>query len=134
MVDDELESLREKRKRELLAQQLKKDLAQKKQEENVKKQQDRMIRSSVIVNEVLEPDAQIYMQWLTQNNPPVAQTIKDTIIMLMYKNELRKKISKVDLMRIERELTGKESKIMVKRRGKEKTTLNEEIKKENNNQ
>lgn len=133
MVDDELESLREKRKRELLAQQLKKDLAQKHQEEATKKQKERMIRSSVIVNEVLEPDAQIYMQLLSQNNPPVAQTIKDTIIMLMYRNELRKKISKIDLMRIERELTGKESKIMVKRRGKEKTSLNEEIKKENNN-
>lgn len=130
MVDDELESLREKRKRELLAQQLKKDLAQKQQEKASQKEQERTIRSTMIIGEVLELDAQVYMQWLSQKNPPIAQTIKDTIIMLMYKNELRKKISKLDLMKIERELTGQESKIKIKRRGRDATDLNSEMKKE----
>jgi len=131
LVDDELESLREKRKRELLAQQLKKDLAQKQQDKALQKEQERTIRSTMIISEVLEPDAQVYMQWLNQKNPPIAQTIKDTIIMLMYKNELRKKISKIDLVKIERELTGQESKIQIKRRGREATDLNSEMKKEN---
>ncbi|HUT80041.1 MAG TPA: DNA-binding protein [Candidatus Bathyarchaeia archaeon] len=130
MSDDELDNLREKRKRELLAQSLKNELAQKKQKEALKKDQEKGIRSSMIVNNVLEPDAITHMNWLTQNNPPVAQTIKDTIILLLHKNELRKKITKIELMKIERQLTGQDSKIVVKRRGKEATDLDKAIKKE----
>jgi len=129
MSDDELDSLREKRKRELLAQSMKKELELKKQEEQIKKEQEKNIKASLIVNNVLEPDAISYMDWLTQNNPSVAQTIKDTIILLLYKNELRKKISKIELMKIERQLTGRDSKILVKRRGKEATDLDKAIKK-----
>ena len=128
MSDDELTSLREKRKRELLQQNIKKELDRKKQEEAMKKVQEKNIRADMIVNNVLEPDAITYMQWLSQTNPQVAQTIKDTIIMLLYKNELRKKVSKIDLMKIERQLTGQESRIKVKRRGKEAEDLNETIK------
>ncbi|MBN1328953.1 MAG: hypothetical protein JXA54_05725 [Candidatus Heimdallarchaeota archaeon] len=130
MSDDELDSLREKRKRELLAHSLKKELEQKKQEEAYKKEHEKGIKSSLIVNNVLESEAITYMDWLSQNNPSVAQTIRDTIILLLYKNELRKKISKIELMKIERQLTGQDSKILVKRRGKDATDLDKAIKKE----
>ncbi len=129
MGDPELDSLREKRRRELLAQSLKKDLAQKKREEELAKAKERQIRATRIVNSVLEPDAIVYMNWLSKNNPAIAQTIKDTIIMLMYKNMIERKLTKIDLMRIERELTGKEPVIKVKRRGREETDLDDTLKK-----
>lgn len=130
LVNDELESLREKRKKELLALSLKKELTQKKQEEENTKEKERQIRATMIVNQVLEPDAQIYMEWLSKNNPPVAQTIKETVILILHKNLLAKPLSKIDLMRIERELIGKEPEIKVKRRGKQAVDLNMNIKKE----
>jgi len=128
MRDDELDSLREKRKRELISQSIKKELAQKQQVDAIKKTQEKDIRASMIINNVLETDAVTYMNWLVKTNPAVAQTIKDTIIMLLYKNELRKKISKIDLMKIERQLTGQESSIKVKRRGQDREDISEAMK------
>jgi DNA-binding TFAR19-related protein (PDSD5 family) len=132
MTDDELASLREKRKRELLAQKIKKELAIKKQQEDLSKEKDRQARATLIVNKVLEPDAIIYMDWLTKTNPAVAQTIKDTIIMIVYQKQLRKPLSKIDLMKIERELTGQQSTIKVKKRGEEATDLSKKMKENNN--
>ena len=126
--DHELESLREKRKRELLAQNIKKELALKKKEEEALRQKNRQARATEIVNKVLEPDAVVYMNWLTESNPTVALTIKDTIILLIQKNMLRKQLSKIDIMKIERELTGTDSRIQVKRRGKEIEDLNDNLK------
>lgn len=126
--DHELDSLREKRKKELLAQNIKKELATKKKEEEALKQKNRLVRATEIVNKVLEPEAIVYMNWLTQSNPAIALTIKDTIILLIQKNMLRKQLSKIDIMKIERELKGTDSKIQVKRRGKEIEDLNENLK------
>ncbi|NHK29904.1 MAG: hypothetical protein FK730_01040 [Asgard group archaeon] len=131
MTDDELASLREKRKRELLAQKIKKELAIKKQQEDILKEKDRQARATLIINKVLEKDAIIYMDWLTKTKPAVAQTIKDTIIMIVYQKQLRKPLTKVDLMKIERELTGQESTIKVKKRGEEATDLSKKMKENN---
>jgi len=128
MGDPELDSLREKRRRELIAQSLKKELAQKKQEMALAKARERQIRATKIVSTVLEPEAVVYLNWLSQSNPPVAQTIKDSIIMLIYKKMIDRKLTKIDLMRIERELTGKEPNIKVKRRGQEVASLDEALK------
>jgi len=128
--DDELASLREKRKRELLARSLKKDLAQKKHDDANKKIYDKHLRSKMIVTQVLEPEAITYMDWLEKNRPPVAITIKDTIILILSKNMLRKKLSKIDLMKLERELTGQEAKIQIKKRGRKTEDLSEMMKKD----
>jgi len=128
--DDELRSLREKRKQELLAQSLKKDLAQKKEQDEVQKARDKHLQSKMIVTQVLEPDAITYIDWLEKNRPPIAETIKDTIILILSKNMLRKKLSKIDLMKLERELTGQESRIQVKKRGRETEDLSENLKKD----
>jgi len=128
LTDHELESIREKRKRELLSQSLKKDLAQKNQDDAVRKQQERVIRATMIVNQFLEIDAREYMEWLSRAKPAVAQTIKDTIILLAQKKMIPKPLSKIDIRKIERELTGEQSQIKVKRRGKEATGLDEVMK------
>ncbi|MCK5183396.1 MAG: hypothetical protein KAQ95_03745 [Candidatus Heimdallarchaeota archaeon] len=126
--DRELDSLREKRKKELLAQNIKKELAQKKQEEETNQMKQRQVRATEIINKALEPEAVVYMYWITKSNPAIALTIKDTIILLIQKKMLRKQLSKIDIMKIERELTGVDSKIQVKRRGQEITDLDENLK------
>ena len=126
--DRELDSLREKRKKELLAQNIKKELVQKKQEEETNQMKQRQVRATEIINKALEPEAVVYMNWLTKSNPAIALTIKDTIILLIQKKMLRKQLSKIDIMKIERELTGVDSKIQVKRRGQEITDLDENLK------
>jgi len=126
--DYELDSLREKRKKELLAHNIKKELAQKKQEEQTNQMKQRQVRATEIVNKALEPEAVVYLNWLTKSNSAVALTIKDTVILLIQKKMLRKQLSKIDIMKIERELTGVDSKIQVKRRGQEMTDLNENLK------
>ena len=128
LTDHELDSLREKRKRELLSQSLKKDLEQKKQEDAIRKQQERVIRATMIVNQFLEIDAREYMEWLTRAKPAVAQTIKDTIILIAQKKMLQKPLTKIEIRKIEREITGEQSQIKVKRRGKEAEDLNEAMK------
>lgn len=128
--DDELRSLREKRKQELLARSLKKDLATKKEQDEIQKARDKHLRSKMIVTQVLEPDAITYIDWLEKNRPPIAETIKDTIILILSKNMLRKKLSKIDLMKLERELTGQESRIQIKKRGRESEDLSEMMKKD----
>lgn len=130
MTDDELASLREKRKQELLAQKIKKELALKKQEEELLKEKDRQKRATLIVNKVLEPDAVVYMDWLTKTKPVIAQTIKDTIIMIVYQQQLRRPLSKIDIMKLERELSGQESSIRIKKRGEEATDLSKKMKKD----
>jgi DNA-binding TFAR19-related protein (PDSD5 family) len=126
--DHELDSLREKRKRELLAQNIKKELALKNKEKETNQVKARQARATEIVNKALETEAVVYLNWLTKSNPAVALTIKDTIILLIQKKMLRKQLSKIDIMKIERELTGVDSKIQVKRKGKEITDLNENLK------
>jgi len=130
MTDDELASLREKRRQELLAQKIKKELALKKQEEELLKEKDRQKRATLIVNKVLEPDAVVYMDWLTKTKPVIAQTIKDTIIMIVYQQQLRRPLSKIDIMKLERELSGQESSIRIKKRGEEATDLSKKMKKD----
>ncbi|MHA1558106.1 MAG: DNA-binding protein, partial [Candidatus Heimdallarchaeota archaeon] len=98
------------------------------QDDAVRKQQERVIRATMIVNQFLEIDAREYMEWLSRAKPAVAQTIKDTIILLAQKKMIPKPLSKIDIRKIERELTGEQSQIKVKRRGKEATDLNEVMK------
>jgi DNA-binding TFAR19-related protein (PDSD5 family) len=126
--DHELDSLREKRRKELLAQNIKKELSMKQQEKETNQMKQRQVRATEIVNKALEPEAVVYLNWLTTSKPAVALTIKDTIILLIQKKMLRKQLSKIDIIKIERELTGVDSKIQVKRRGQEITDLDENLK------
>lgn len=126
--DRELDSLREKRRKELLARNIKKELSMKQQEKKTNQMKQRQVRATEIVNKALEPEAVVYLNWLTTSNPAVSLTIKDTIILLIQKKMLRKQLSKIDIIKIERELTGVDSKIQVKRRGQEITDLDENLK------
>ena len=54
--------------------------------------------------------------------------LKDTIILIAQKKMLQKPLTKIEIRKIEREITGEQSQIKVKRRGKEAEDLNEAMK------
>ncbi len=127
MDDSELEKIRERKRA-----QLRKTLEAKKKEEETKKAQemqenDLKARMKQLIQQLLMPDALVYLNNLRKNNALLASKIEDTI-MVMYVNHLiDEKLTLVDVKAVERRFTGKESSIMVKRRGKDLKTLSDEI-------
>jgi hypothetical protein len=82
-----------------------------------------------LIASLLLPDALVYLNSVRRNNEPLARKIEDTI-MVMYVNHLISPEDQLDcvaLKAIERRYTGKESTIMVKRRGEDLKPLSEEI-------
>ena len=127
MDDSELEKLRERKKAQLL-----KAIEAKKKEEDTRKAQemqekDLKARKKQLIQQLLMPDALVYLNNIRRNNEPLASKIEDTI-MVMYANHLiDEKLTLVDVKAVERRYTGKESSIMVKRRGKDLKTLSEDL-------
>ena len=127
MDDSELEKIRERKRVHL-----QKALEAKKKEEEAKKDEEIKAktleeRKKQLIQQLLMPDALVYLNNIRKNNEPLANKIVDTI-MLMYVNHLiDEKLTLVDVKAVERRYTGQESSIMVKRRGKDLKTLSDEI-------
>ncbi len=127
MDDSELEKIRERKRAHL-----QKALEAKKKEEEAKKDEEIKAktleeRKKQLIQQLLMPDALVYLNNIRKNNEPLANKIVDTI-MLMYVNHLiDEKLTLVDVKAVERRYTGQESSIMVKRRGKDPKTLSDEI-------
>jgi len=127
MDDSELEKIRERKRAHL-----QKALEAKKKEEESKKDEEIKAktleeRKKQLIQQLLMPDALVYLNNIRKNNEPLANKIVDTI-MLMYVNHLiDEKLTLVDVKAVERRYTGQESSIMVKRRGKDPKTLSDEI-------
>lgn len=127
MDDSELEKLRERKKAQLL-----KALEAKKKEEDTKKAQemqekDLEARKKQLIQQLLMPDALVYLNNIRRNNDPLAGKIEDTILVMYVNHLIDEKLTLVDVKAVERRYTGKESSIMVKRRGEDLKTLSEEI-------
>lgn len=127
MDDSELEKIRERKRAHL-----QKALEAKKKEEESKKDEEIKAktleeRKKQLIQQLLMPDALVYLNNIRKNNEPLANKIVDTI-MVMYVNHLiDEKLTLVDVKAVERRYTGQESSIMVKRRGKDLKTLSDEI-------
>jgi DNA-binding TFAR19-related protein (PDSD5 family) len=127
MDDSELEKIKERKRAQLL-----KALEAKKKEEEMKakkemQEKDLKARMKQLIQQLLMPDALVYLNNIRRNNESLASKIEDTI-MVMYVNHLiDEKLTLVDVKAVERRYTGKESSIMVKRRGKDAKSLSEEI-------
>jgi len=130
MDDSELEKIKERKRTQLL-----KALEAKKKEEEMKKAQEKQdkdlkARKKQLIQQLLMPDALIYLNNIRRNNEPLANNIEDTI-MVMYVNHLispEERLDRIDVKAVERRYTGKESSIMVKRRGEDPKTLSEDLK------
>lgn len=125
MDDSELEKIKERKRAQLL-----KALEAKKKEEEMKVKQDKDLkaRKKQLLQQLLTSDALVYLNNIRINNEHLANKIEDTI-MVMYVNHLiDERLTLVDVKAVERRYTGKESSIMVKRRGKDPKTLSEDLK------
>ena len=128
MDDSELEKIKERKRAQLL-----KALEAKKKEEEMKKAQEKQekdlkARKKQLIQQLLMPDALVYLNTIRRNNEPLASKIEDTI-MVMYVNHLiDERLTLVDVKAVERRYTGKESSIMVKRRGEDPKKLSEDLK------
>ena len=128
MDDSELEKIKERKRAQLL-----KALEAKKKEEEMKKTQEKQekdlnTRKKQLIQQLLMPDALVYLNTIRRNNEPLASKIEDTI-MVMYVNHLiDERLTLVDVKAVERRYTGKESSIMVKRRGEDPKKLSEDLK------
>lgn len=128
MDDSELEKIKERKRAQLL-----KALEAKKKEEEMKKAQEKQekdlnARKKQLIQQLLMPDAVVYLNTIRRNNESLASKIEDTI-MVMYVNHLiDERLTLVDVKAVERRYTGKESSIMVKRRGEDPKTLSEDLK------
>ena len=127
MDDSELEKIKERKRAQLL-----KALEAKKKEEEMKKAQemqekDLKTRQKQLIQQLLMPDALIYLNNIRRNNEPLARKIEDTILVMYINHLIDEKLTLIDVKAVERRYTGKESSIMVKRRGEDLKTLSEEI-------
>ncbi len=128
MDDSELEKIKERKRAQLL-----KALEAKKKEEEMKKAQEKQekdlkARKKQLIQQLLMPDALVYFNNIRRNNETLANKIEETI-MVMYVNHLiDERLTLVDVKAVERRYTGKESSIMVIRRGEDPKTLSEDLK------
>ena len=127
MDDSELEKIRERKRAQLRKALEAKKKEEEKAQEKEMQEKDLKVRMKQLIQQLLMPDALVYLNNLRKNNALLASKIEDTI-MVMYVNHLiDEKLTLVDIKAVERRYTGKESSIMVKRRGKDAKPLSEEI-------
>jgi len=120
---DELARIRQ-RKLQALREQQRQQEAAKQAEAEQAKEREKLIQS------IFLPDAVAYLNEMRQSKPELATQIEDIAIMLFSEQQLFEPIPKTGVQLVERRLGGVESRITVKRRGKEATSLYEVVRKD----
>ncbi len=135
--DDELEKIRKKRLEQFqkrLVNAKEEESKQKLLEEERKKKEGETEEAKLkIMKAVLESDAYIYyINELKPKYPKVAERITETLIYLISQNQLRSKLSRNDLIVLQRKILGIGPTIKVKFQGDEKPVeLSKKLKEEN---
>ena len=117
--DDELEALRKKRRNKFIN----RITTAKKQEEFKNEQEDMEQKEKIkldekkglIMGQLLLPDALNYYKTIKSANPAMAETIENTLIYLITRNQIQHKLSLTDLQIMVRKISGHEPTIKVKR-------------------
>nr|MDO8077937.1 DNA-binding protein [Candidatus Freyarchaeota archaeon] len=117
MSDDELEAIKRRKMLELMQ----KTLAQKQQKEKQGNAQKELAeKKQMVLGYVMLPEALSYLEHLRKAKPKIAEQIEDAIIMLVAYRRLQRRLTKIDVMRIERRLEGVEPRIVYKKKGEDK--------------
>ena len=117
MSDDELEAIKRRKMLELMQ----KTLAQKQQKEKQGNAQKELAeKKQLVLGYVMLPEALSYLEHLRKAKPKIAEQIEDAIIMLVAYRRLQRRLTKIDIMRIERRLEGVEPRIVYKKKGEDK--------------
>ncbi|MEX2705093.1 MAG: DNA-binding protein [Candidatus Freyrarchaeum guaymaensis] len=118
MSDDELEAIKRRKMLELMQ----KTLAQKQQKEKQENVQKELAeKKQMVLGYVMLPEALSYLEHLRKAKPKIAEQIEDAIIMLVAYRRLQRRLTKIDIMRIERKLEGVEPRIVYKKKGEDKS-------------
>ncbi len=119
---DELERVRHKR----MAEMMKRIEAQKKQDELKEEQKD---KTEVFLNAVMFPDAlQYYKEEISPQRAHIANRILEVLQYLAQEGVLQTKLTKEQLIIIDRKVSGVGPNIRVKRSGKEYTDIKSVLK------
>ncbi len=113
---DELERIRLKKMKEMI-QKINEQVKLKEYREKLKHEKDKFFRL------ICEEDALNYLNEIYKLKPAVAAQIEDILIMIVNQYGLQSKISKTDIMLLERRIEGRGPEIKIKRRGKEETDI-----------
>ena len=128
MDDSELEKIRSKKRAELLKAMEKKQKEKEMEKSAEMKKKDLEMRKKQLIQQLLMPDALVYLGKIRQQNESLAMKIEETIMVMYVNHVIEEKLTLVDIKAVERRYTGKDSSIMVKRRGKDAKTLSEDLK------
>ncbi|MHA1410460.1 MAG: DNA-binding protein [Candidatus Odinarchaeia archaeon] len=120
---DELEKIKLKKLREL--------------EERIRKQQQQIeemkrlnLEKKRLMTKILEYDALEYLNQLNQTKPTIASTIQDILVGAVLSGRIYSKVTRLEIMALERKIEGKGPEIKVKRRGQDLVDLSTELKKD----
>jgi flagellar motor switch protein FliG len=93
-------------------------IAREKQLQETKERKEKVdAERAKLLKRFLEPEAEAYLEKLSEHNPPVAGRIKDIILYLVTYRGIRQLFSQLDVRYIERQVKGEEPKIRVQRDG-----------------
>ena len=128
MDDSELEKIRAKKRAELLKAMEKKQKEKEMEKSAEMKKKDLEMRKKQLIQQLLMPDALVYLGKIRQQNESLAMKIEETIMVMYVNHVIEEKLTLVDIKAVERRYTGQDSSIMVKRRGEDAKTLSEDLK------
>ena len=122
-MEDELERLRHKR----MAEMMERIESQKRKEESEKLKEDKV---ELFLKNIMLPDAyQYYKEQLVPQRPHIASKILEVLQYLVSTENLQSKITKEEIILIDRKLSGIGPNIRIKRHGKDFSDLATELKK-----
>ncbi|MBS7248841.1 MAG: DNA-binding protein [Candidatus Jordarchaeales archaeon] len=116
MSDDELDLIKRRKLLEMMKAAAKKSVAgqQKGGESELEKEKARFFTI------VLTAEAKRYLDKLKAGKPEVAEKIEDAIVYIFANRLMNRKLTEIDIMKMERKIEGVEPKIVIKRRGEDK--------------
>lgn len=108
--DSELAMLRRKKMAELIER-------EKKAQETMEQKQKVEVERAKLLKRFLAPDAESYLNSLSEREPAVSSRIKEIILYLIVYRGIRQMFSQIDIRYIERQVKGEEPTIRVQRDG-----------------
>lgn len=113
MSDDELELIKSRKLLQMMKETAKKITAeqQKSVKEDIEKSKERFF------SVVLTDEARRYLAKIKAAKPTVAEKIENAIVYIFANGLINRRLTEIDIMKMERKIEGVEPKIMVKRRG-----------------
>ncbi len=117
MSDEELELIKRRKFLQMMKIAAKKSMAEGEQK-GERSETEREKEQFFII--VMTPEAKRYLDKLKTVKPAVAEKIENAIVYMFANRLINRKITEIDVMRMERKIEGVEPKIVIKKRGEDR--------------